>query len=209
MGSIEEVVASNDPDRIKKKRSSIQAMTTTIQNRLGKQLEKSAGKFDHNKIERHIVQGDYAHLKKQEENFDIIHEAYLQSREVGKDNTEEGSCVMKQEKHYNEVVDKIYESLKLYADYEESYEIYKAAQPDPDLAKKEAEEKFAKEALVRQLKDEEVLRRQEADAATKADDERIMKEMRAQVVESELVFKESVGMFRTAKKCAHGHDKVC
>ena len=99
-------------------------------------------------------------------------------------------------------MEKIYKSLNLLADYEKSYKTNEAAQPDHDLAKKEASEKSTKEALAKQLKDEEVLQRQEAEAATKTEDERIKKELRAQVVESELLFKESVGMFRTAKKCA-------
>ena len=120
--------------------------------------------------------------------------------EVGKDDTEEDALVEKQEQHYEEVMKKIYESLNLLADYEKSYKTNEAAQPDHDLAKKEASEKSTKEALAKQLKGEEVLQRQEA--ATKTEDERIKKELRAQVVESELLFKESVGMFRTDKKCA-------
>ena len=52
-------------------------------------------------------------------------------------------------------------SLNLLADYEKSYKIYEAAHPDPDLAKKEAEEKASKEALAKQLKEEELLHKQE------------------------------------------------
>ena len=66
------------------------------------------------------------------------------------------------------MTDKFYESLQVVADYENSFLVYKAAQPDPDLAKKEAEEKFAKEALAKQLKDEEVLQKQEVEAASMA-----------------------------------------
>ena len=44
-----------------------------------------------------------------------------------------------QQQHYEQVINKLYESLQLFADYEESFKIYKAAQPDPDLAKKEAD----------------------------------------------------------------------
>ena len=60
-----------------------------------------------------------------------------------------------QEQHYDE--DNVYKSLQLLADYEKSYKTYEASQPDHDLAKKEANEKFAKEVLVKQLKDEEAL----------------------------------------------------
>ena len=61
------------------------------------------------------------------------------------------------------MTDKIYGSLQLVADYEESFQLYKVAKPDPELAKKEAEEKSTKEALVKQLKAEEALQKQEAD----------------------------------------------
>ena len=47
--------------------------------------------------------------------------------------------LQKQEKLYTDVKHKIYESLQLYADHEESCKIYWAALPDPALAKKEAE----------------------------------------------------------------------
>ena len=56
------------------------------------------------------------------------------------------------------------------ADYEESYKLYKAAQPDPNLAKKEAEEKSSKEALAKQLRDEEIVQKQEAEAASKIEE---------------------------------------
>ena len=58
---------------------------------------------------------------------------------------------------YIDVDDKICESLQLYADYEESYLIYKAALPDPALAKKGTEEESMKEALAQQLEEEEAL----------------------------------------------------
>ena len=95
-------------------------------------------------------------------------------------------------------MDKLYESLKLFEDYEERFKIYKAAQPDPDLVKKEAEEK----ALAKQLKDEEALEKQAAEAAAKADNDKIKKELRAKVIKKEQDFREAVGMYRTAKKCA-------
>ena len=104
-------------------------------------LAKSAGKFDHDKIDRLQVQEEKASLKELQGSFKAIHQAYLLNMEVGKDETEEDALVEKQEQHYEEVMEKIYESLNLLADYEKSYKIYEAAQPDPDLAKKEAEEK--------------------------------------------------------------------
>ena len=202
MSSLEEAISSGDPDVIKKRRSTIQGGMTKIQNRLDKLLLKSAGKFDHDRIKRLNVQGDHADLKKLFESFKIIDEAYQVYRPVGKDESAENALVEKEEQHYHEVVDKVYESLQLVADYEKSFLIYEAAQPDPEHAKKEAEEKSRKEALAKQLKDEETLRKKEADAASKAAEDKIKKELRANVLETELVFKESVGMFRTAKKCA-------
>ena len=49
-------------------------------------------------------------------------------------------------------MDKFCESLDLYADYEESYKIYKAALPEPDTAKNDAEGASMKEALAGQMK---------------------------------------------------------
>ena len=65
-------------------------------------------------------------LKRLEESFDEIHQAYLHYRDVGKDKT----------------------------DYVESFKVYGAVQPDPDPAKKEAREKSANEALAKQLKEQ-------------------------------------------------------
>lgn len=200
MSSLEEAISSGDPDVIKKRRSTIQGGMTKIQNRLGKLLQRSAGKFDHDRIKRLNVQGDHADLKKLFESFKMIDEAYQHYRAAGKDEPEEVALVKKQEEHYDEVVDKVYESLQLVADYEESYHLLKASQPDPDLAKKEAEEKASKAALAKQLKDEELLQKQEADAAAKAEEDRIKKELRANIVKKEKQYIEAVGRYRTAKK---------
>ena len=80
---------------------------------------------------------------------------------MGKYDSEKTVLVEKQEQHYEEVMNKLYKSLKLFGNYEESFKIYKAAQPDPDLANKEAKEKAKK------LKDEEELQKQEYEAAVK------------------------------------------
>ena len=58
----------------------------------------------------------------------------------GKDSTEEETLALQDEKHYQEVRAKIFESLQLIEDYEESYKIFMAAKPDPVLEKKR--EKF-------------------------------------------------------------------
>ena len=202
MASIEAVILSKDPEVIKKKRSTIQRFATGVRNNLDRLLVKTAGKFDHAKIERLEVQIDHSSLKKHFENFQVIHEGYIEYRAEGKDATAEDALVLQDENHYQEVKSKIFESLQLLEDYEESFQIYKAALPNPDLAKKEAEERSSKEALAKQLKQEEELQRQEAEASSKAEEEKIRKELRAQVVKTKLVFKESIGMYRTAKKYA-------
>ena len=64
------------------------------------------------------------------------------------------------------------------------------------MARKEADEKSSKEALAKQLKQEEELQKQEVEAAAKTEDERNKKELRDQVVKRELDFKESVEICR-------------
>ena len=70
---MENVISSEDPKLIKKKKSSIQGMMKNIQKSLGKLLARSACMFDHNKIERLQVQQAQVKLKRLEESFDEIH----------------------------------------------------------------------------------------------------------------------------------------
>ena len=136
MASLEDAISSKDPEEIKSKRSSIQGMMTKLQKSLGKLLLRSEGKFEHDKIKRLRVQQENTKLKRLEESFDEIHQAYLHYRDEGKDEPEESSLLEKEDQHYEEVIDKLYEILQLYEDYEESYKIHKASQHDPELAKK-------------------------------------------------------------------------
>ena len=145
MASIEEVISSKDPETIKKRRSNFQGMLTTIHKNLGRLLVKTAGKFDHVRIQRIPVLEQEAKLKKLQEGFEALHQAYQEYRETGEDDTKEEALVEKEDEHYFGVTDKIYESLQFIADYEESFQIYKSAKPDPELAKREAEEKSALE----------------------------------------------------------------
>ena len=85
---------------------------------------KTSGKLDHTKIKRLEVQTDHASLKKHFENFQVIHEAYMEFRAEGKDATEEADLVLQDENHYQEVKSKICESLQLLEDYEESFQTY-------------------------------------------------------------------------------------
>ena len=120
----------------------------------------------------------------------------MEYREEGKDAKEEETLVLQDEKHYQDVRSKIFASFQLIEDYEESFKIYEAALPDPDLARKEADEKGSKEALAKLLKQEEELQKQEAEAAVKAEDERNRRKLRHQVVKREIDFKESVVMYK-------------
>ena len=105
------------------------------------------------------------------------------------------------------MVDKVYESIELVADYEESYQMNKAAQPNPNLAKQEAEEKASKEALAKQLKEKALLQKQEAEAAAKVEEERIKKERRSNMVKKEIGFKDALGKYRTVRKSAEDMTK--
>ena len=155
MASIDKVISSKDAESIKKRRGNFQGMMTTACRNLERLLVKTAGKFDQQRIQRIQVLEQEVKLRKLQESFDVLHQAYQEFREPGKDATEEEELVEKQDQHYFEVADKIYKSLQLVAEYEESYKIYQAGQPDPELAKKEAEEKSSKEALAKKLKEEE------------------------------------------------------
>ena len=163
MASPEEVISSKDPDLIKKRRGNFQGMMTTVCKNLVRLLVKTAGKFDHVRIQRIQVLELQVKLKELQKSFETLHQAYQEYRDPGKDEADEEALVEKQDQHFFEVTDKIYGSLQLVADYEESFQLYKAAKTDPELAKKEAEEKSTKEALVKQLKAEEALQKQEAD----------------------------------------------
>ena len=204
---MQEIVSTKDPDEIKKRRSTIKRKVTTIQNHMVDLLVKTASRFDHTKIERTKVLNDLATLKKTQESFEEIHDAYMHFRVEGKDETDEENLLLKEDKYYYEVVDKICESLGLCAKYEESYKTFMAAKPDPDLAKKEAEEKSTKEALAKQLQEEELLRKQEVENATKVENERIKKDRRTNVVKKELGFKDALGKYRTARKGAEDMTK--
>ena len=119
-------------------------MTTGVRNNLDRLLIKAAGKFDHSQIKRLEVYTDHASLKKHFENFQVIHAAYVVHRAEGKDASEEETLVLKDEDHYQEVKSKICESFQLLEDYEKSFKIFEAAQPDPEHEQKVTEEKNEK-----------------------------------------------------------------
>ena len=76
MASPEEVISSKDPELIKKRRSNYQGMMTTACKNLGRLLVKTAGKFDHERIQRIQVLEQQVKLRKLQENFDVLHQAY-------------------------------------------------------------------------------------------------------------------------------------
>ena len=111
MASTEDVISTKDPEAIRKKRSNIKRVISATHNNLVKLLEKTGGKFDHARIQRIRVLQDLAKQKKQQESFEMIHEAYMYFREEAKDETKEEALLLEQEEYYNEVIDKLCESL--------------------------------------------------------------------------------------------------
>ena len=82
MESWEDVVHSRDPELIKKTRGTIQEGMTSIKKSLRRLLAGRAGKFDQGKIMRLRVQSEHKSLKKFQEVFEIILEAYLYQEEI-------------------------------------------------------------------------------------------------------------------------------
>ena len=72
---------------------------TTIHKNLGRLLVKTAGKFDHQRINRIQVLEQQGKLRKLEENFEMLHQAYQQFRDPGKDAAEEEALVEKEDQH--------------------------------------------------------------------------------------------------------------
>ena len=69
MTTIEEVVASRDPEGIKKKRTTIKRLATGFRYSLYRLFVKTAGKFDHSQIKRLDVHDHHDSLKKHYANF--------------------------------------------------------------------------------------------------------------------------------------------
>jgi hypothetical protein len=104
-----------------------------IRNNLDKLLVNTADNFDHIKIQRLQVHSDCASLRRH--HTKIIQEAYVEYRDEGKDVKEEESLVLKDEIYRQEVMDKLFESLQLIEDYEESCHIsriwYRGCRQEP------------------------------------------------------------------------------
>ena len=78
--------------------------------------------------------------------------------------------MLQDENHYQEVRGKIFMSLQLVQDYEESFKIYEDSLPDPDCARKEAKHKNSREALAKQVELEKEQQKQEANGAAKIEE---------------------------------------
>ena len=87
-------------------------------------MAKCAVRFDNEKIVRLQVQKEETSLKKLQSCFKTIQQAYLHNMEECKDWIEEDALIEKPEQQYKEGIEKIYESLNFFADYENSYKIY-------------------------------------------------------------------------------------
>ena len=137
MASVEDIVASQNFDAIKRKRSSTQSMITIVSKSLNKLLKTENGNFDHSAIDRSRVLSEHGKLVKFHENFDVIHQAFIEFREIGENDSAESLLVEQDEQHYNEVVDKIYGSLKLFEQYEKSFGLCNPAEPNSVIARVE------------------------------------------------------------------------
>ena len=127
MATIDEIIASHDIEAIKRKRSSIVSMITIVTKGISRGLVRVNGEFDHSVISRVRIEDEYAKLLKFQNSFDTIHQAFMEYREINEDSALEEQSIEQDEIYYNKVVDKIYESLQLYSEYEKSYKLYKGA----------------------------------------------------------------------------------
>ena len=119
MASLEEVIASKDAEAIKRKRTAIQSMINVVRNSLEKLLVKTvAGAYDHAKIQRVRAQGEHAKLIKYHQNFCLAHEAYVEQRKTGDSAEQEIALAETDDKHYNDVVGKIYDTLEIFESYD-------------------------------------------------------------------------------------------
>ena len=176
MASVEDIVASQNFDAIKRKRSSTQSMITIVSKSLNKLLKTENGNFDHSAIDRSRVLSEHGKLVKFHENFDVIHQAFIEFREIGENDSAESLLVEQDEQHYNEVVDKIYGSLKLFEQYEKSFGLSNPAEPNSVNS------------------ESKIMTDTEPVTGTANKDQ-----IRAAVIKAELLFNESMGLLRTAK----------
>ena len=175
MTSIEDVIAGQNHVAIKRKRSSVQSMITIVSKSLTKLLTKENDSFNHATIDRVRVVGEHAKLVKYHQNFDAIHEAYIEHRDTGEDEAAEAALMEEDEKQYNDVVDKIYGVLGLYSEYEKSYSLSSSAESSSvNVEPKLNEDKIS------------------VNTENKS-------QLRAAVVKAELTFQESYGLLNTAK----------
>ena len=134
MASIEEIIATKDADAIKRKRTSTLAMITVVRNSITKLLDKKEnGEYDHEKISKVRVDSEYNKLVNYQQKFDQVHEGYIQYRELNLNAEEEEKLITADEKYYQDVVDKIYDTVELYAKYEASYVATKSDQKSVEV----------------------------------------------------------------------------
>ena len=82
-------------------------MMTKLQKSLGILLQKSEGKFERGKIKLLRVQQEHAKLKKPQDRFDQIHQAYLDCEDEAEDEPGESARLEKEDQHYEEVIYKL------------------------------------------------------------------------------------------------------
>ena len=119
MESLEVVIPSEDPEIFKSRRDAIQEEMTSIEKSLRRLLARRASKFEQGKLPRLQVPNDHGSLKFQSEG-EKIHEVH---DSMDDDIEEEPPEFLEEMKLTCDVKNAFCESLQLYVDYEESYEI--------------------------------------------------------------------------------------
>ena len=118
--SIEEGLVSTDVDKIKSARRTAKGQVTTKTKSLKSKLKVKDGKFEFDKIEEEMVQELYQKLNKTHDDFQNLHDRFLQYRE-SKENADEEKTVLENEEIYSDNV------RDQFSEIEGSYVKYKKA----------------------------------------------------------------------------------
>ena len=103
MPTLQEALASNDLDMIKKKRATFKWQLTNAINEFNGRLNMKEGKFDH------VTVG--------EADLEALQEAILVLIPETGEATDDEAALGKEEQYYNEVITKVREALQMYSDY--------------------------------------------------------------------------------------------
>ena len=131
MASVQEVIASFDPERIKQRRTACKRMLSVCKTQLELKLVKVGDSFDHSKISRQKVLDDISKVRKYYREFEDLHVAYLSSMHESENSEEENRVLDREEKYYTDVCNLAQNLIELYDNYETSFKLHEIALPDP------------------------------------------------------------------------------